>query len=188
MILLLDNYDSFTYNLHDCLLQLHEDVLVFRNDKITISEIEQLQPSAIVISPGPKTPKQAGITMQMIKHFHQTTPMLGICLGFQAIGEFFGAHLAKSYYPMHGKPSLIYHDGDALFENISNPFPAMRYHSLFLENINKDELEVIALTNDNVPMAIKHKQYPVFGMQFHPESILSPDGLRLLKNWKEISL
>jgi len=188
MFLLLDNYDSFTYNLRDYLQQLNVEVAVFRNDEITVSEIETLQPAAIVISPGPKTPSEAGITMQVVAQFHQTVPMLGICLGFQAMGEFFGARLVKAAYPMHGKTSAVQHNGSALFNNIPNPFAAMRYHSLFLENIPAKTLEVIARTSDGVPMALRHKKYPVYGVQFHPESILTPHGLQLLRNWKEIVL
>ena len=187
MLLLIDNYDSFTYNLSDYLQQLHENVAVYRNDSITINEIKQLRPSAIIISPGPKTPRQAGITMQVIENFHHKIPMLGICLGFQAIGEFFGAALHKADYPMHGKTSFIHHNSSALFQNVSNPFMAMRYHSLMLKNINEKEIDVQAQTDDGVPMAIKHKQYPLYGLQFHPESILTPEGLQLLKNWKTIA-
>jgi anthranilate synthase/aminodeoxychorismate synthase-like glutamine amidotransferase len=187
MILLLDNYDSFTYNLSDYLYQLHNKVMVFRNDAITIEEIAQLNPSAIVISPGPKTPRDAGITTQVIHHFHRKIPVLGICLGFQALGEYFGASLCKSVVPVHGKTSLIYHNGSGLFQNIPNPFPAMRYHSLFLQNINEEAFEVIAQTEDGIPMAIQHTQYALHGLQFHPESILTPHGMQILKNWKSIA-
>jgi anthranilate synthase/aminodeoxychorismate synthase-like glutamine amidotransferase len=185
MILLLDNYDSFTYNLADYLQQLHTKVVVHRNNEITVEEIAQLNPAAIVISPGPKTPHEAGITMQVVAQFHQTTPMLGICLGFQAMGEFFGAQLAKAAYPMHGKASAVRHNGSALFSNVPNPFPAMRYHSLFLQHINNEQIEVTAQTEDGVPMALQHKLYPLYGLQFHPESILTPNGLQILRNWKK---
>jgi anthranilate synthase/aminodeoxychorismate synthase-like glutamine amidotransferase len=186
MIVLIDNYDSFTYNLSDYLQQLHEEVLVYRNDTITVSEIEQMKPAAIVISPGPKTPREAGITMQVVERLHPHIPMMGICLGFQAMGEFFGATLEKADYPIHGKTSLVRYQQHALFENVANPFAAMRYHSLFLQNINKEMLEVIGETEDGVPMAIQHKKFPLYGLQFHPESILTPDGLQIMKNWIKI--
>lgn len=183
MILLLDNYDSFTYNLFDYLKQLHEEVVVYRNDAISIDEIKQLQPNAIVISPGPKTPELAGITMQVIAEFYLTIPILGICLGHQAIGQFFGATLVKSIYPMHGKTSKISYTHDAIFENIENPFEAMRYHSLYLKNVENTPLKIIANTDDNMVMAIKHQLLPIYGLQFHPESILTEEGLKILENW-----
>jgi anthranilate synthase/aminodeoxychorismate synthase-like glutamine amidotransferase len=186
VILLLDNYDSFTYNLFDYLKQLHDEVVVYRNDAISIDEIKQLQPNAIVISPGPKTPEEAGITMQVIQHFHTTIPILGICLGHQAIGIFFGAKLAKLSYPMHGKTSKISYNDDAIFENIENPFEAMRYHSLYLKNLENTPLKIIANTNDNTVMAIKHQLLPIYGLQFHPESILTEEGLKILENWVNI--
>lgn len=184
MILLIDNYDSFTYNLYDYLLQLDEEVVVFRNDQLSIEQTVSLQPKAIVISPGPHTPAEAGITNQLINYFHQHIPILGICLGFQAIGQFFGAHLVKCPYPMHGKVSDIFHSHDTLFHNIPNPFPAMRYHSLCLKDIDHRCLLTIASTTDGLPMAIRHRHYPICGFQFHPESILTPHGMQLLINWK----
>jgi anthranilate synthase/aminodeoxychorismate synthase-like glutamine amidotransferase len=188
MLLLLDNYDSFTYNLYDYLLQLHENVIVYRNDEVTIEEITALKPKGIVISPGPKTPEDAGITLKVIKHFHYNIPILGICLGHQALGVFFGAELLQADYPMHGKTSLIQHNNDTLFQNIPNPFQAMRYHSLYLDKLAHTPLQIIAATvNDNIPMAIKHKSLPLYGLQFHPESILTPDGLTMLNNWLQIN-
>ena len=186
MLLLLDNYDSFTYNLYDYLLQLHEEVLVFRNDEVDVNTIEQLQPKGIVISPGPKTPADAGITLQVVERFHRHIPILGICLGHQAIGTFFGAKLLQATYPMHGKTSLLQHNGDAIFKNVAASFHAMRYHSLYLSEIENTPLKVIATTHDNIPMAIKHQNFPLYGLQFHPESILTPSGLTLLKNWLTI--
>lgn len=184
MLLLLDNYDSFTYNLYDYLLQLHEHVVVFRNNEITIEEIKALKPEGIVISPGPKTPEDAGITLKVIEQFHNSIPILGICLGHQALGLFFGAKLLQADYPMHGKTSLIQHNNDALFQNVSPQFEAMRYHSLYLAELEHTPLQIIAATaNDNIPMAIKHKSLPLYGLQFHPESILTLDGLTMLKNW-----
>ena len=187
MLLLLDNYDSFTYNLYDYLLQLHSEVVVYRNDEISCAEIEQLNPQGIIISPGPKTPNEAGITMNVVAQFHDKIPLLGICLGHQALGMFFGAQLVKSDYPVHGKTSLIQHNDDALFQHINNPFEAMRYHSLYLAELEKTPLQIIATTNDNIPMAIKHATLPLYGLQFHPESILTPDGLTLLRNWMQLN-
>ncbi len=186
MLLLLDNYDSFTYNLYDYLLQLHSEVVVYRNDEISCAGIEKLNPQGIIISPGPKTPHEAGITMNMIAQFHNKIPMLGICLGHQALGMFFGAQLMQSDYPVHGKTSVIQHNNDALFQHINNPFEAMRYHSLYLTELAKTPLQIIATTNDNIPMAIKHETLPLYGLQFHPESILTPDGLTLLRNWMQL--
>ena len=188
MILLLDNYDSFTYNLWHYLLQLNAECVVKRNDEISIEEIEKLKPSAIVFSPGPGRPSEAGIMNEVIKHFHQTIPMLGICLGHQAIGEFFGAKLLQSEKPMHGKTSEIIFEKHFLFQNISSPLTVMRYHSLVLKEVEKTSLKIIAATNENEVMAIEHSVYKIIGLQFHPESILTPDGMLILKNWwNEIS-
>lgn len=183
MLLLLDNYDSFTYNLHDYFSQLLEPCLVIRNDEKTLEEVIALHPAAIIISPGPETPSKAGIMMDLIHHFHSRLPILGVCLGHQGIGEYFGAALVKAQKPMHGKTSLISHNSHPVFQQIANPFPAMRYHSLILENINPESLDIIASSETNEPMAIVHKQFKVCGIQFHPESILTPDGIRLLDNW-----
>lgn len=183
MLLLLDNYDSFTYNLYDYLSRLHADCRVVRNDQVSIADIEALQPTAIIISPGPKRPADAGITMELIRHFHQTIPILGICLGHQALGEFFGALLVKSPYPMHGKTSMVQHSGDILFNNIPNPFEVVRYHSLELDKLAATPLQTLATTQDGAIMAIKHPTLPLYGLQFHPESILTPQGFQLLANW-----
>ncbi|MBC8047544.1 MAG: aminodeoxychorismate/anthranilate synthase component II [Fimbriimonadaceae bacterium] len=183
MIFLLDNYDSFTYNLYDYLSQIGSKVLVERNNKITVEQIKQLSPQAIVISPGPKTPKDAGILMEVIHHFHKTIPLLGICLGYQGIGEYFGATLIKSKIPVHGKTSVIHFDAeDVFFENIPLHTEVMRYHSLNIKNIPAS-LKVIAQTQDAEPMALKHIQLPVYGVQFHPESVLTLYGFQMLHNW-----
>lgn len=183
MLLLLDNYDSFTYNLYDYLYWLGIDCKVLRNDECTIADLEALPLQAIVISPGPGRPKDSGITMQVIEHFHTKLPILGICLGHQALGEYFGAKLVRGPEPVHGKTSMLEHNNDVVFDGVSNPFSVMRYHSLVLEGLEQTPLEVIASTADGIPMAIKHSSLPLYGFQFHPESILTPDGLKLLGNW-----
>ena len=185
MVLLLDNYDSFTYNLYDYILQLGQQCLVVRNDEMSLEQISALNFSSIVISPGPKTPKEAGITMQLIERFYQTKPILGICLGHQAIGQFFGAELVKAAKPMHGKTSSITHNGHWLFKNIPSPFEVMRYHSLVIEENLPKYLHLLAETNTREPMVIAHKNLPIIGIQFHPESVLTEHGLQLLKNWFE---
>lgn len=183
MILLLDNYDSFTYNLYDYLAQLGAEVIVKRNDEITIAQIQQLAPQAIVISPGPKTPNEAGITLELIHTFKNTTPILGICLGYQAIGQYFGAALIPAQIPTHGKSSVIEMAQDAIFVNLPEITEVMRYHSLNLRNF-PPELKIIAKTQDtNEPMALKHVFLPIYGLQFHPESILTKGGFTMLRNW-----
>lgn len=186
MYLLIDNYDSFTYILQDYLLQVEEDCLVYKNDEVTVQQIQQLNPSRIIISPGPETPLQAGICMEVIREFHDKIPILGICLGHQALGMHFGADLVHAPYPMHGKTSKVAHNHHPVFKNVSSPFLAMRYHSLVLENL-QDELDVIANSDDDgCIMAIAHKHYPCLGIQFHPESIGTEVGLQILRNWKEM--
>jgi len=183
MILLLDNYDSFTYNLYDYLSQLGAEVTVKRNDEISVEEIKTLSPQAIVISPGPKTPNDAGITLPTIHQFHQIIPFLGICLGYQALGQYFGAKLIHSALPFHGKTSKIYLEKDPIFENIPVETEVMRYHSLNIENI-PSSLKIIASTViGNEPMALKHHELPLYGLQFHPESILTTTGFTMLSNW-----
>lgn len=184
MILLLDNYDSFTFNLQHYLQQLGWVVEVRQNDRINVQGVRDLDPKAIVFSPGPRRPSQAGNLMSLIEAFHQELPLLGICLGHQAIGEFFGASLVQGKEPVHGKTAQVHHTGDSIFANLPNPFPVMRYHSLVLEQL-PDELIVIGQTADGVNMAIRHKEWPVWGLQFHPESIGTPGGLTLLKNWSQ---
>lgn len=184
MIVMIDNYDSFTYNLVQYLGELGQKLLVFRNDVITISEIEKLKPSHIVISPGPGRPGNAGISEEVIRHFYKKTPILGVCLGHQAIAEVFGAKIVKAKNLMHGKTSQIYHNQKTIYKGIPNPFTATRYHSLIVENKSLPEcLEINAWTEKDEIMGIKHKRYPVFGVQFHPESVLTEVGKRILKNF-----
>lgn len=183
MVLLLDNYDSFTYNLRDYILQCGKQCVVVRNNEMSLAEIETLNFSSAVISPGPKTPHHAGTTMKFIERFHQHKPILGICLGHQALGEFFGAKLVKAQKPMHGKTSLIKHNKSFLFKQLPDEFEVMRYHSLILDEVEKTELEITATTNTNEVMAIAHPSLKLAGVQFHPESILTPHGLQLMKNW-----
>ena len=181
MLLIIDNYDSFTYNLLDYFAQLGEECAVWRNDACTLADIEQLQAEILVISPGPKTPLDAGITMSAIARFHQKLPMLGICLGHQAIGEFFGAKLVRAERPMHGFTSIMEHHRHPIFTDLPKQFGVMRYHSLLLQKV-KNPLSIIAKTRRNEIMAIAHNQLPIAGFQFHPESILTENGLEILKN------
>lgn len=183
---LIDNYDSFTYILQHYLLQCGHECVVYRNDEISIEQLKSLAPERLIISPGPETPLQAGITMAAIDHFHKSIPILGVCLGHQALGMYFGARLVHTAYPMHGKTSAVIHTGHALFNGIPSPFTAMRYHSLAVDNFDGTSLEVIAHTNDGTIMALAHKQYPCIGVQFHPESVGTEYGLQLLKNWSLI--
>ena len=184
MILLIDNYDSFIYNLGRYFEILGYPILIHRHDKITISEIEALEPSHIVISPGPGTPDQTGISIDVIKHFSHYIPILGVCLGHQAIGFAFGAQICHAYYPMHGKAGQIYHNQQSLFLKIPNPFSAGRYHSLIInKNQLPDCLKIMAESQEGEIMAICHRIYPIFGVQFHPESILTEQGLQLLGNF-----
>lgn len=183
MLLLIDNYDSFTYNLKDYLGQLGEECLVVRNDEISIEALKQLHFTKIVISPGPQRPADAGILMDVLKEFHSTHPILGICLGHQAIGEFFGGELVKAIYPMHGKVSDITHAQEGIFVNIPTPFRVCRYHSLTIESVSNTPLKVMAQTISGEVMALKHSELPIWGVQFHPEAILTQYGMVLLKNW-----
>jgi anthranilate synthase/aminodeoxychorismate synthase-like glutamine amidotransferase len=185
---MIDNYDSFTYNLVQYLGEMGEEIRVFRNDKITIAEIEQIKPERIVISPGPCTPEKAGISMELIRYFSGKIPLLGVCLGHQSIGAVFGADVVKAPRLMHGKTSMIHHDGKTIFKNLPNPFEATRYHSLIVERETlPDCFEISAETKDKEIMGIRHKKYLVEGVQFHPESILTACGKDLLKNFLEIS-
>jgi len=187
MILLIDNYDSFTYNLYHFLGELGADVKVYRNDKITLDEIAALGPEKIVISPGPCTPKEAGISCDTIKRFGAAIPILGVCLGHQAIGAAYGGTIIRAPSIMHGKLSDVSHDAKTIFRAVKNPFAAMRYHSLVIDPTSLPaELAVSARTADGVIMAVRHKSFPVEGVQFHPESILAEDGKKLLKNFLDL--
>ena len=189
MILMVDNYDSFTYNVVQYLAELKADVHVYRNDQITIAEIEQLAPEKIVISPGPCTPNEAGISVDAIKYFADKIPILGICLGHQSIGQAFGGEIIRAKQVMHGKTSMIHHNSSGVFENLTNPYEATRYHSLVInQSTLPDCLEVTAWTqNDDGSideiMGVRHKQLAVEGVQFHPESILTQHGHDLLENF-----
>jgi len=184
MILVIDNYDSFTYNLVQYLGALGQNLKVYRNDKIKISEIEKLKPKYIVISPGPGRPQDAGISNEVIKEFYTKIPILGVCLGHQCIAFVFGGRIIQAKRIMHGKTSLIYHDGRTIFKGIDCPFEATRYHSLIVEKKSLPRtLEIIAWTKEDEIMGIRHKKYKIFGVQFHPESILTKQGLEILKNF-----
>jgi para-aminobenzoate synthetase component II len=182
VILVIDNYDSFTYNLVQYLGELGEELQVYRNDKITIDEIERLKPSRIVISPGPGVPAAAGITEEAIGHFHASIPILGVCLGHQAIGEVFGGKIVRAPTLMHGKVSEIFHDSKGLFAGLPQGFPATRYHSLMVTQIPAT-LEISAETKDGVVMGLRHRNFPTEGIQFHCESIMTVVGRNLLKNF-----
>ena len=184
MILMLDNYDSFTYNLVQYLGQLGLKVKVFRNDAVSVEQIKMMAPEKIVISPGPGRPEDAGISCSLIKEFAGKVPILGVCLGHQAIGYSYGGKVIRAKKLMHGKTSMIYHNRKDIFKHIPNPFEATCYHSLLVENKTLPEcLEVTAWTKENEIMGLKHKRYAVFGVQFHPESILTKSGLELLRNF-----
>jgi anthranilate synthase/aminodeoxychorismate synthase-like glutamine amidotransferase len=184
MILVIDNYDSFVYNLAQYLGELGWEPLVYRNDQVTLSEIGELAPSHIVISPGPRTPLEAGISNDLVLHFGGKIPILGICLGHQCIGHVYGGTVGRASAPVHGKTSLIYHDGEAIYEGIENPFPAARYHSLIIKSEGLPScLKVTARTQEGEIMGVRHKDYVVEGAQIHPESILTEAGHDLLTNF-----
>ncbi|MEQ1573963.1 MAG: aminodeoxychorismate/anthranilate synthase component II [Vicinamibacterales bacterium] len=188
MVLVIDNYDSFTYNLVQYLGELGAEVLVRRNDAVTLDEIEAMRPTHILISPGPGRPEDAGISTEVIRRFGSTTPLLGVCLGHQAIGVVYGGTVCRAHTPMHGKTSVVVHDGKGIFAGISAPFLAGRYHSLVIapEDV-PDALEVSARTQeDGTIMAVRHRTYPVHGVQFHPESVLTDEGRTILRNFLEI--
>jgi len=186
MLLLIDNYDSFTYNLFQYFSELGEEVLVVRNNKITLREIEALKPKRIVISPGPSTPQNAGISNDVILHFGAEVPLLGVCLGHQCIGYSYDGQVVQADRIMHGKSSLIHHNGGGLFKNIPEPFSAIRYHSLMVRRDNLPQcLEVTAWADDGTIMGLKHKSYPVEGIQFHPESFMTENGKDILRNFLE---
>lgn len=184
MILMIDNYDSFTYNLVQYLGEMGAELQVYRNDKITIEEIERLDPDRIIVSPGPCTPREAGISVEAIKHFQGRLPIFGVCLGHQSIGYAFGGDIVRAGRLMHGKTSLIHHDGKGVFQDMPNPFQATRYHSLVIERSTMPScLEITAETDIGEIMGVRHKELNIEGVQFHPESILTQDGKRLLGNF-----
>jgi anthranilate synthase/aminodeoxychorismate synthase-like glutamine amidotransferase len=184
MLLMIDNYDSFTYNLYQYLAELGAEVVTLRNDKVSLEEIEEMKPEGIIISPGPCTPREAGISNDVVRHFGPRLPTLGVCLGHQCIGYVYGARVDQADEIRHGKTSMIHHDGRGVFAGLPDPFEAIRYHSLVVypETI-PDSLEVTAWTDNGLVMGLRHKEYPVEGVQFHPESILTPEGKPLLKNF-----
>ena len=190
MILLIDNYDSFTYNLVQRLgeMDANVDVRVYRNDKITLEQIAELKPSHLIISPGPCTPKEAGISNDALKTFAPTIPTLGVCLGHQCIGHSFGGEVVRNYRIMHGKTSMIHHDGHGVFQGMSNPFEATRYHSLVIkkDTFRNPDFVVTAWTDEGEIMGVRHKTWPLHGVQFHPESFLTIEGPTLLKNFVEL--
>src|SRR5262245_30622175 len=188
MVLVIDNYDSFTYNLVQYLGELGADVRVRRNDEVTIGEIEAMAPDQILISPGPGRPENAGITPDVIRHFGPTTPILGVCLGPQAIGMVYGGVVTRASAPMHGKTSTVVHDSKGVFNGVSAPFQAGRYHSLVIANENVPaDLEIAARTKeDGTIMAVRHRTYPVHGVQFHPESVLTEEGRHILRNFLDL--
>ena len=187
MILLIDNYDSFTYNLYQYLCELGAEVEVVRNDQTTLEEIADMAPEKIVISPGPCTPDKAGISNDVLRRFGPTTPTLGVCLGHQCIGHAYGGTVGGAGEIMHGKTSLIHHDGKGVFKGLPDPFEAIRYHSLAIYDDDlPDELEVTARTDNGMIMGVRHRTHPVEGIQFHPESIMTPVGKDLLSNFLEM--
>ncbi|MCM8794794.1 MAG: aminodeoxychorismate/anthranilate synthase component II [Candidatus Omnitrophica bacterium] len=183
-ILMVDNYDSFTYNLVQYLGELGQELIVYRNDKITLEEVKRLKPDKIVISPGPGSPKDAGVSNDLIREMGPTVPLLGVCLGHQCIGAVFGGTVERNWRLMHGKTSMIYHDGKGVFKGLPNPFEATRYHSLVVRGSDfPSALTVTARTKEKEIMGLRHKRFPIHGVQFHPESILTTSGKQLLKNF-----
>jgi anthranilate synthase/aminodeoxychorismate synthase-like glutamine amidotransferase len=189
MLLMIDNYDSFTYNLVQYLGELGQDIRVYRNDKITIDEIEKLGPERIVISPGPCTPNEAGISIEVVKHFAGKVPVLGVCLGHQSVGAAYGAKIINAPRLMHGKTSMIHHDGKTIFKGLPNPFEATRYHSLIIkrDTLSKD-FQISAWTDRDEIMGIRHKKLVLEGVQFHPESILTKAGKEMLSNFLALNI
>lgn len=186
-ILVIDNYDSFTYNLVQYLGSLGAETVVKRNDQITLQEVEDIHPEGILISPGPCTPAEAGISVELVKSFYRKLPILGVCLGHQSIGVAFGGSIVRAKRLMHGKVSRIYHTGEGVFKGIPSPFTAVRYHSLVIDrNSIPEVLKVTAWSEDEEVMGVQHVEYPVFGVQFHPESVLSEHGMDILRNFLEV--
>jgi anthranilate synthase/aminodeoxychorismate synthase-like glutamine amidotransferase len=187
MVFVLDNYDSFTYNLVQYMGELGAEMTVRRNDELSVEEVESLRPDRILLSPGPCTPQEAGISIPLVRHFAGKIPVLGVCLGHQAIGAAFGGHVVRAPQLMHGKTSPVQHDGRSIFAGIPSPMTCTRYHSLIVADDGLPaELEVSARTSDGIIMALRHRQFPVEGVQFHPESVLTQDGKRLIQNFLEM--
>jgi anthranilate synthase component 2 len=187
MVFVLDNYDSFTYNLVQYMGELGAEMTVCRNDELSVDEVEALKPERILLSPGPCTPQDAGISIEVVRRFAGKVPILGVCLGHQAIGAAFGGDVVRAPQLMHGKTSEVKHDGKTIFNGLRNPMICTRYHSLIVaEKGLPDELEVTARTSDGTIMGLRHREYPVEGVQFHPESVLTQDGKRLIKNFLEL--
>ena len=188
MLLMIDNYDSFVYNLVRYFEELGEEIIIYRNDKITIKDIESMNIDGIVISPGPKSPKEAGLSLDIIDKFKEKLPILGICLGHQCIGHYFNAVVKKGNEPVHGKMFNITHNNRGIFEEVKNPLRVTRYHSLIVDKENfPDSLEIISETEDNIIMGIKHKEYPIYGVQFHPEAEMTEEGHKILNNFINIT-
>ena len=188
MILLIDNYDSFVYNLARYLTEMGQETCVLRNDRVSVAEVLAMEPEAIVLSPGPCTPKEAGISVDLVRSLPAVWPLLGVCLGHQAIASSFGGGIVRAPEPVHGRTSLVYHDQTGLFQNLPSPMIATRYHSLIIEEATlPEELEITARTGDGLPMALAHKKKPIFGVQFHPESVLTQNGRRLLENFLHLA-
>ena len=184
MLLMIDNYDSFTYNLYQYLAELGAEVVTVRNDKVTLEDIEAMAPEGIIVSPGPSTPLEAGISNDVVRHFGSKIPTLGVCLGHQCVGYVYGAKVDRAGEIRHGKTSMVHHSGAGVLAGLPNPFEAIRYHSLVVypETV-PDTLEVTAQTDNGLIMGLRHKEHPVEGVQFHPESIMTPDGKHLLQNF-----
>lgn len=188
MILMIDNYDSFTYNLVQYLGEMGEELKVFRNDEITVEKIKKLKPKRIVISPGPGSPKDAGVSRQVIRELGPKIPLLGVCLGHQCIGEVFGGKVIRAQRLMHGKTSPMFHDNTGVFKGLDNPFTATRYHSLLVERKSfPASLRITAETKEKEIMGLAHRKFPIHGVQFHPESVLTPCGKQLLRNFLELT-
>ena len=186
-ILMLDNYDSFTYNLVQYLGELGQELIVHRNDKITLEQVKRMRPDRIVISPGPGSPKEAGVSAELIRELGPRIPLLGVCLGHQCIGAVYGGVVERNYRLMHGKTSLIHHDGKGVFRGLPNPFEATRYHSLVVRRQGfPAELEITAETKEKEIMGLRHRKFPIYGVQFHPESILTKSGMQLLRNFLKV--
>ena len=183
MLVVIDNYDSFTYNLVQYLGELGQEIKVFRNDQVTLEEIRALNPDHIVISPGPGDPNDGGISLEVLREFGPTIPIFGVCLGHHCIGQAYGGKVVRAPRLMHGKVSRVYHNGDGVFSGVPSPFNATRYHSLIVEEPIPDDLEVTAFTSQGEVMGVRHKEYPTVGVQFHPESILTEHGKRILQNF-----